>query len=229
MANEDNAIIPKTIHYCWFGRSEFPPLVKACMESWKVYLSDWNFVLWNEDNVPQELVFARKLLDQKLYAFASDYIRLYAIWKNGGIYLDVDMEVIRPLDALLCHRQFIAYEKEKRCTNAVSGGVPGAEFFYACLQEMDRHYSQTTLPVLSPELCTSVVNKHVFSDLMIYPAHVFYPYNPYDKTRPVDQLMYRDIQPDTLAIHHWSKSWRLSLFRRIARKLMMIMISRKQS
>lgn len=219
MANEQALTIPKTIHYCWFGKREYPRLAEACMETWKTHMPNWKFVLWNEDNFPEELVFARKLLNRKLYAFVSDYVRSYAIWKEGGIYLDTDIEVLRPLDALLTTPQFLGCESEGRYTNAVCGGMAGSRFFETCLQEMDRHYEKTMTPILSPELCTNILNKNAFHDVRIYPQHVFYPYNPYDKSRYVSQLMYKDIKPDTLTIHHWAKTWRISLFRKVLRKL----------
>ncbi len=209
--------IPKTIHYCWFGKGKMPPLALACMESWKRHHPDWSYVLWNEENLPAELGFARKLLQRKLYAFVSDYVRLYAVYKQGGIYLDMDVELIRPLDSLLQDQQFIAFERNERYCNAVCGAVPGAAFFETCLKEMDAYYSKTDVPLLSPEFCTMIINKNNFADLTVYPAHVFYPYNPYDKSRPIPQLMYMDIKPDTLAIHHWAKSWRLSFFTRALR------------
>jgi mannosyltransferase OCH1-like enzyme len=212
-------IIPKTIHYCWFGKGEMPPLAKACLESWKQHMPDWNYVLWNEENLPDELPFAKKLLERKLYAFVSDYVRLYAIWKQGGIYLDTDIEVFRTLDPLLKNSQFLGYERQGRATNGVCGGVASASFFLACMNEMDRHYSRSDNPALSPEICTALINRSRFPDLKIYPPHVFYPYNPYDKSRAIDQLMFRDIRPDTMVIHHWAKSWRLSFFTRVRRKL----------
>ena len=201
-------MIPKIIHYCWFSAERFPPLVARCIESWHRHMPEWSFVLWKA--VPDALPFAQKLAAGKRYAFASDYVRFYAIWQHGGIYLDVDMEVVRPFDPILHNRQFLGYEEQGRVNSSVCGGVAGAEFFRACLDAMDRHYSRSKRPLLSPELCTDVANTQVFSDLTLYPPHVFYPYNPYDRTRHIEQLMYCDIKTDTLAIHHWAKSWSFS-------------------
>lgn len=95
-------MIPKIIHYCWFGHNEYPEKVKYCMESWKAFLPDYKFVLWNEDNFDLNSVqFVRQAYDAKKYAFVSDYVRIYALKKQGGIYLDTDIEVLRPFDNIL--------------------------------------------------------------------------------------------------------------------------------
>jgi mannosyltransferase OCH1-like enzyme len=211
-----NTMIPKTIHYCWFNDNpSLPPLAARCVETWKQHLPGWNIVLWN--SIPDALPFAQELLAKKRYAFASDYMRFYVILTHGGIYLDADIEVVRPLDPLLNNQQFLGYEEEGRITSGVCGGVAGASFFKACLSAMDNHYRHSKLPLLTPELCTQVAKTGHFPDLTLYPPHTFYPYNPYDKSRPVDQLMYADIKPDTYTIHHWAKSWKYTLPERFGR------------
>jgi hypothetical protein len=210
-----NTTIPKTIHYCWFSDDPYPPLVARCLESWKQHLPGWNIVHWKK--IPDALPYAQELLAQKRYAFASDYVRFYAIHTQGGIYLDADIEVVRPLDPLLSNQQFIGYEEEGRLNSSVCGGMAGGEFFKACLDAMDNHYRHSKLPLLSPELCTQVAKTRSFPGLTLYPPHVFYPYNPYDKARPIEQLMYADIKPDTYTIHHWAKTWKYSLPERARR------------
>jgi hypothetical protein len=94
----------------------------------------------------------------------------------------------------------LGYEEQGRVNSSICGGVAGAEFFRACLDAMDRHYSRSKRPLLSPELCTDVANTQVFSDLTLYPPHVFYPYNPYDRTRHIEQLIVLRYQ-DRYACH----------------------------
>jgi mannosyltransferase OCH1-like enzyme len=96
MTSAAQQMIPKTVHFCWFSSDRFPPLVARCIESWHRHMPEWSFVLWKA--VPDALPFAQKLAAGKRYAFASDYVRFYAIWQHGGIYLDVDVEVVRPFD-----------------------------------------------------------------------------------------------------------------------------------
>lgn len=212
--------IPKTIHYCWLGNNKMGLLGQRCIESWHKYLGDWKFVLWNEDALNTgDLRTAKLLADNKRYAFASDYLRSYAIYKQGGIYLDTDVEVIRSLEPLLDNGQFLGYEAPGQPTSGVCGGVAGAAFFKAYMDIMDEHYGRTDKLIISPEICAKAMQRGPFPDMFIYPQHVFYPYNPYDNTRSLDRLMFDDIKPDTLAIHHWAKSWKFSLSERIVRRL----------
>lgn len=95
-------MIPKKVHYCWFGRGEMPPVVKWCIKSWYKHLPDYEFKLWNEDNFDVNSVpFVKEAYEAKKYAFVADYVRLYALYTEGGIYLDSDERVLKPLDKFL--------------------------------------------------------------------------------------------------------------------------------
>ena len=95
-------MIPKTIHYCWFGQSEMPELAQKCIASWHKYMPEYEYKLWNEDNFDVYSVpYTKEAYDCKKYAFVSDYVRLYALDKEGGIYLDVDFEVFKSFEDLL--------------------------------------------------------------------------------------------------------------------------------
>lgn len=95
-------MIPKIIHYCWLGDSEFPELVKKCIQSWKKKMPDWEFILWDK-NCLKDLNsdWVNEAYSTKKYAFAADYIRLYAVNKFGGFYLDSDVEVLKNFAPLL--------------------------------------------------------------------------------------------------------------------------------
>ena len=91
-------MIPKIIHYCWLSRDEFPPLIKTCIDTWKEQLPDYEFILWDTNRFKLESnIWVQQAFDTKKYAFAADYIRLYAIYNFGGIYLDTDIEVLKVL------------------------------------------------------------------------------------------------------------------------------------
>ena len=85
-------MIPKKIHYCWFGRGEKPALVKKCMASWKKYLPEYELKEWNEDNFDLDLFpFTREAYESRKYAFVTDVVRLYALYNEGGVYMDTDV------------------------------------------------------------------------------------------------------------------------------------------
>lgn len=106
--------IPKIIHYCWFGEGKKPKLIGDCISTWKKYLPEYNIVEWNENNFKvEDFNFAYKAYNDRKWAFVSDYARLWALYNYGGIYLDTDMEILKPLDHLLINESFGGLEDEK--------------------------------------------------------------------------------------------------------------------
>ena len=107
-------MIPKKIHYCWFGRGEMPPLALKCIESWHKYMPNYEYKLWNEDNFNIGAnQYVKEAYESKKYAFVTDYVRLYALYTEGGIYMDTDVEVLKPYDDLLDLPGFTGYEGSK--------------------------------------------------------------------------------------------------------------------
>jgi mannosyltransferase OCH1-like enzyme len=212
-------MIPKKLHYCWFGGGEIPELSKRCIESWNKHLSDFEIIRWDENNAPTHIPFVRDMLLQKKWAFASDYVRLHAIYEQGGIYLDTDMEVIRSFDELLEHDDcFLGYESKGRATTGAMGGVSSSKFVKRCMDLMEERHSNKKSYMITPEVATSVLKSN--RDLAyIYPIHTFYPYNPYDENNSLSVLMYSDIRADTYAIHHWNHSWSMSFTEKLFRRL----------
>ena len=104
-------MIPKKIHYCWFGNNPLPESVQRCIESWKKYCPGYEIIEWNEGNYNiNKIPFIEKAYKEKKYAFVSDYARLDIIYNEGGIYLDTDVELIKNIDPLLEHSCFLALE-----------------------------------------------------------------------------------------------------------------------
>ena len=103
----NNMAIPKKIHYCWFGRGEKPELAKKCIESWKKYCPDYEFKEWNEDNFD---IHSNKYVEQaynaRNFAFVTVYVRLYALYSEGGVFMDTDVEILKPIDEFLKHKAF---------------------------------------------------------------------------------------------------------------------------
>ena len=104
-------MIPKVIHYCWFGRNKKTKLAQKCFESWKRYCPEYEIIEWNEDNFDVgQHPYLQWCYEHKKWAFLSDYARLLILLEHGGIYLDTDVEVIRPLDDLLAFEAFFGFE-----------------------------------------------------------------------------------------------------------------------
>lgn len=86
-------MIPKIIHYCWFGKGELPPLALKCIESWKKYMPDYEIKEWNEDNYDvRKIPYTSQAYDAKKYAFVSDYARFDILYEHGGLYFDTDVD-----------------------------------------------------------------------------------------------------------------------------------------
>ena len=107
-------MIPRIIHYCWFGRGEMPQLAKDCIASWHRYMPDWEYTLWNEDNFDvKQVPYTKEAYEAGKYAFVSDYVRLWALCNEGGLYLDTDVEVFKSFDVLMDHSAFAGFEGSK--------------------------------------------------------------------------------------------------------------------
>lgn len=135
-------MIPKIIHYCWFGRGDMPELVIKCIASWHRYMPDWNYHFWSEDNfdIASAPAYVQEAYAVKKYAFVSDYVRLWALEREGGLYMDVDFEVYKPFDDLMdLYDAFAGYEGSKK--NPVMMGVLAAYSHHPWIQGMMETYT----------------------------------------------------------------------------------------
>lgn len=106
-------MIPKIIHYCWFGGNPLPELAQRCIASWRKYLPDFQILEWNEDNFDVNIIpYTAEAYRQKKYAFVSDYARFWILYKYGGIYFDTDVEVMRPMDDIISKGNFMGFEMD---------------------------------------------------------------------------------------------------------------------
>lgn len=110
-------MIPKIIHYIWFGGKPFPKKVQKCIDSWHKYLPDYEFRLWNEETFDVNTVeFTKQAYDNKKWAFVSDYVRMYALNKYGGWYLDTDVEILKPISEFESHRMVLGTDHDGALT-----------------------------------------------------------------------------------------------------------------
>lgn len=137
-------MIPKVIHYCWFGRGEKPEIVKICMESWKKNCPDFKIIEWNEDNFKVDSCkYAAEAYANKKWAFVSDYARIKILEEHGGIYIDTDVEIIKPLNSLLDYKGFAGFEKELDGSFGVNtGSMMGAEKHNEFLRQQLKKYEE---------------------------------------------------------------------------------------
>ena len=133
-------LIPKVIHYCWFGKGAMPELVQICIASWHTHMPDWEYRLWTEDNfeINEAPQYVREAYVAKKFAFVSDYVRLWALEREGGVYMDVDFEVYRSFEDLLGYEAFAGYEGSKH--NPVMMGVIAAKAHHPWIQGMMQTY-----------------------------------------------------------------------------------------
>lgn len=184
-------MIPKIIHYCWFGRNEKPEKIQKCIESWKIHLSDYQIIEWNEDNFDYNLLtYTKDAYNAKKYAFVSDVARVKALYEMGGIYLDTDVMVYQNFDSILKHNCVLGFEMSNYIATSFMACVPKhylmKDFYklYLNLQFYDENgniISGTNVSKLTNMLADKGLIKNnklqQIDDIIIYPTDYFSPYN----------------------------------------------------
>ena len=210
-------MIPKIIHYCWFGRGPLPELAQKCIASWKKYLPDYEIKEWNEDNFDVNIIpYTAEAYQAKKYAFVSDYARFWILYQYGGIYFDTDVEVIRPIDDIIERGNFMGFEtdpKPQLKADASEASVaPGLGLIKKMLDFYEgRHFEfvpggigQLTIVHIATEVLRKAGLKQQqgiqqVDDMWIYPAEYFCPINL--KTGRIH------VRPNTRTIHHYAGTW----------------------
>ena len=206
-------MIPKIIHYCWFGRGEMPKLARKCLESWKKYCSDYEIMEWYEDNFDIDSnEYIKEAYAKKKFAFVSDYVRLYALYKYGGIYMDTDVEVLNNFDSILHDQCVFGFEEANYIATSFMAAEPRnqtiKEFFdlYAnesFINENGTLNTQTNVGRLTSLLTDKGLmrnNKMQRIDgAVIYPKEYF---SPYDYINCVDERT-----ENSYCIHWYYVSW----------------------
>lgn len=207
-------MIPKIIHYCWFGRNPLPPLAIKCIESWKKYCPDYEIKEWNEDNFDLDLFpYTREAYDNRKFAFVTDVVRLYALYHEGGIYMDTDVEVLKPIDRFLTHHAFSGFEDEHNVPTGIMASEKSGKWAKDNLEYYtDRHF---LLADKSFDLTTNVTTitnymlplglkqNNTYQD---FPNLItFYPKDYFCPKSYEDGKIY--LTENSYTIHHFAGSW----------------------
>lgn len=212
-------MIPKIIHYCWLSGDNFPPLVKKCIDSWRKQLSGWEFHLWDKSCLDEiDEPWVHEAYKAKVYSHASDYIRLYAIFKYGGFYLDTDVEVLKDFSPLLVLSYVFCLENSHGdlIEAATFGASAGNQFIQKCMNQYHgRHFIQDDgsydYGFMIPKVLKQNIEKYVIiekledfnhgsSIIQLFPAYFFSPKN-------CDTDKYDKLTSSTFSIHHFRGSW----------------------
>lgn len=207
-------MIPKIIHYCWFGGNPLPELAQKCIASWKKYCPDYEIKEWNESNYDvTKNAYMYEAYQAKKWGFVPDYARLDIIYEYGGIYLDTDVELLRSLDGFLSQEAFMGFEDESHINFGQGfGAVPGHVMLKRVLEDYaDRHFFLPDgMPDLvpSPKINTAVLLKcgmvpnstlQEVDGLAVYPTEYFCPKDFASKKLKITK--------NTVSIHHFDGSW----------------------
>ena len=211
-------MIPKIIHYCWFGGKPLPKLAKKCIESWKKYLPDYEIKEWNESNFDVNIIpYTQEAYKANKYAFVSDYARFWILYKYGGIYFDTDVEAIKNMDSIIARGAFMAREdKGHGYPQVATGLVVGCESDDKIIAEILKKYNLRRF--IDEENDSDIINVvHIVSSLFvergltgdntiqkianysIYPSEYFCPMD--SDTGAITKTC------NTYAIHWYAGSW----------------------
>lgn len=235
-------MIPRIIHYCWFGRGEMPQLAKDCIASWHKYMPDWQYKLWNEEVFDvHSHPYTKEAYEAGKFAFVSDYVRLFALEREGGVYMDVDFEVYKPFDALLSYHAFAGFEGSKHMPLMM--GVCASESHGEWVSEMlntyqNRHF---LLPDGKMDLTTNVQfitaamaangfrqNGAVqdYKDLHVFPVEYFCP-----RLTTGEYFRTENTYCEHKGLNSWSgqgNGWKNRIYRWIGQKNMTRLIKMKR-
>lgn len=207
-------MIPRIIHYCWFGRGPMPELALKCIESWHYFMPDYEYRLWDEDSFDVTSVpYVKEAYEARKFAFVTDYVRLYALYTEGGIYMDTDVEVLKPYDDLLELSGFTGYEGSKYLPPVT--GTMASEPGNAWVKEQLDSYlgAHFLLPDGSMDTTTNTVRitrimkaggfvpdgkKQVYKDMYVFPVEYFCP------RQTTGEIIMTN---NTYCDHHFMGSW----------------------
>lgn len=197
-------MIPKIIHYCWFGKGEKPESVLNYIETWKKHLPDYKIKEWNESNFDITTIpYTLEAYEAKKFAFVSDVCRIYCLMKEGGIYLDTDVEVIGSFDNYLANNSFIGMETKNRLGTAVIGSMKNEKWlvdFYNIYKELHFKIRNNKFDIMpNTTRITNFFKNYSDEKPNIYPIDYFCAKDY--KSKKIS------ISKNTVCIHNFAESW----------------------
>lgn len=210
-------MIPKIIHYCWFGPKLFSRTVRKCIATWHKHLSDYEFYLWNEETCanyaaehnlrnPMDHPFVKSAYAARKYAFVADYVRFWALYHCGGVYLDTDMYVVRSFDDLLDNELFVGRETKEE--DYINVALFAALQNNICVKDILDLYDTLCFDInqldkfIVPRIITPIVLQH--PEASIYPYDYFYAF-PFANRMEKNFMKYKS--NNSYALHLWDISW----------------------
>ncbi|MCH5219363.1 MAG: glycosyl transferase [Muribaculaceae bacterium] len=206
-------MIPKKIHYCWFGGNPLPDSALNCINSWKKLCPDYEIKEWNESNFDLDTFpYARQAYDTRKFAFVTDIVRLYALYTEGGIYMDTDVELLKPLDSILNFKAISGFET----TNMVPTGLMASEKNIPIIKELLSDYKErlfvkengsleTTTNVIYITECLKKYGLQLNNQKQTIAEFTFLPSEYFCPKSVKDGKIY--LTPKTIAIHHFAGTW----------------------
>lgn len=206
-------VIPKLIHYCWFGRGPMSDLNRRCLDSWRRVLPDYTICAWTEDNAPLDEPYCRDMMARGFWSKVSNHVRLDVLHRHGGWYFDTDIEAIRGIDDLCALNCVLGFQLREPHVDWVNGAVIGAHashpFLAHCLHLLRNTYAQTGNIPRGPELVSTALRRaglahygqQTLHDVTLMPVETFYPYSWTERFDPAC------ITPETRLVHHWEGTW----------------------
>jgi hypothetical protein len=193
-------VIPRILHFIWIGPDPLPADQKPWIESWRRHHPDWEYRLWTEENLPEDPIRPEILERLRAPVERADILRLEILYRYGGVYLDTDLECMRPLEDVLRDEEFVGVcVKPGRITNTFIASVPGHPLLERALREvrpMEVYWTNTSerlKEVAGPLLLERLVAEHPHDVKLLEPP-VFFPSTPEERERAV-------------AVHHMARTW----------------------
>ena len=196
-------MIPKIIHYCWFGNKPKSPLIEGCIQSWKSHCKDYTLIEWSEETFDvSSHPFTSQMYKEKKFAFVTDYVRLVALEKYGGIYLDTDMFLVQNIDTLLNTELLLGKESDAFISCGMIGAIPHHYFIKKCMGFYD-NIKNFSLLRPNPTIITEIFNNEPVTGARILPPKAFYPYTSGD----IKKYKGQTLSSDVYGVHLWNYSW----------------------